>query len=183
MAMFESIKSNLARRKLLKTLGEKPRHICACGLGSAQKIGILHDATDEAQFEVTRKLLFVLQKDIPYVKALGFVDNKELSDFHLQPLDFSFFCNKELDWLGFPQDQNVAEFCNTNFDILICLDMENKTPIDYIKMKSNAGFKVGLYNEKNTNLLDVMVSLDEENSNIVELVKHIVYYLEAIRYE
>jgi len=28
-----------------------------------------------------------------------------------------------------------------------------------------------------------MVSLDEENSNISELVKQVIHYLEAIRYE
>ena len=143
----------------------------------------LYEATDEAQFEVVRKLLFDLQMRIPFVKALGFVDSKELSNFHLQPLDFSFFCNKELDWLGFPQEDTVSEFCNTDFDILICLDMEDKTPINYIKLRSKAGFKVGLYDERNADLLDVMVSLDEENSNISELVKQIIHYLEAIRYE
>ncbi len=183
MPMFEGIKSGLARRKLLKARGSEPRCVRACGLASAEKIGILHEATDEAQFEVARKLLFDLQKRIPFVKALGFVDNKELSNFHLQPLDFSFFCNKELNWLGFPQEDVVAEFCNTDFDILICLDMEDKTPLNYIKLKSKAGFKVGLYNENNADLLDVMVSLDEENSNISELVKQIIHYLEAIRYE
>jgi len=181
--MFDGIKSELARRKLQKAHGVAHRCVRACGLYSAKKIGILHDATDEAQFEVARKLLFDLQKIIPYVKALGFVDSKELSDFHLQPLDFSFFCNKELDWLGFPREETVVEFCNTDFDILICLDMVAKTPIDYIKMKSVSGFKLGLYNEKNTDLLDVMISLDEENSNISELVEQIIHYLEVIRYE
>jgi hypothetical protein len=181
--MFDGIKSGLARRKMLKARGVEPRFVRACGLNYAKKVGILHDATDEAQFEVARKLLFDLQKQVPLVKALGFVDNKELSNFHLQPLDFSFFCAKELNWLGFPQEETVAEFCNTDFDILICLDMEDKTPLDYIKLKSKAGFKVGLYNEKNADLLDVMVSLDEENSNISELVKQIIHYLEAIRYE
>lgn len=183
MPMFEGIKSGLARRKLLKAKGVEPRCVRACGLESAKKIGILYEATDEAQFEVVRKLLFDLQMRIPFVKALGFVDSKELSNFHLQPLDFSFFCNKELDWLGFPQEDTVSEFCNTDFDILICLDMEDKTPINYIKLRSKAGFKVGLYDERNADLLDVMVSLDEENSNISELVKQIIHYLEAIRYE
>ena len=181
--MFDGIKSVFASRKFQKAQGVEPRCVRACGLESAKKIGSLHDATDVAQFEVARKLLFDLQKQTPFVKALGFVDSKELSDFHLQPLDFSFFCNKELDWLGFPQEDTVAEFCNTDFDILICLDMEDKTPLNYIKLRSKAGFKVGLYSEKNADLLDVMVSLDEENSNISELVKQIIHYLEAIRYE
>ena len=183
MPMFEGIKSGLARRKLLKARGMEPRCVRACGLGAAKKVGILHEATDAAQFEVARKLLFDLQKQIPFVKALGFVDNKELSDFHLQPLDFSFFCAKELDWLGFPHEETIAEFCDTDYDILICLDMEDKVPLNYVKLRSKAGFKVGLYNEKNADLLDVMVSLDEENSNISELVKQIIHYLEAIRYE
>ena len=91
MPMFDGIKSGIARRKLLKARGVDPRCVRACGLGTANRVGILHDATDEAQFEVARKLLFLLQKHISFVKALGYVDSKELSDFHLQPLDFSFF--------------------------------------------------------------------------------------------
>ena len=183
MPMFDGIKSGLARRKLLKARGVEPRSVHACGLESANKVGILHDATDEAQFEIARKLLFILQKHISFVKALGFVDSKELSDFHLQPLDFSFFCKNDLDWLGFPKEEAIAEFCNTDFDILICLDMEDKIPINYVKIKSKAGFKVGFYSETNSDLLDVMISLDEENSSIEELVKQILHYLENIRYE
>ena len=181
--MFEGIKSSLARRKLLKVRDVESRLVRACGLGSANKVGILHDATDETQFEITRKLLFVLQKQISFVKSLGFVDSKELSDFHLQPLDFSFFCKNDLDWLGFPKDDIVAEFCNTDFDILICLDMEDKIPLNYVKIKSKAGFKVGFYSETNSDLLDVMINLDEENLSIEELVKQILHYLEDIRYE
>ena len=99
--MFEGIKSSLARRKLLKVRDVESRLVRACGLGSANKVGILHDATDETQFEITRKLLFVLQKQISFVKSLGFVDSKELSDFHLQPLDFSFSAKMTLIGLAF----------------------------------------------------------------------------------
>lgn len=181
--MFESVKTRLAKRRLQKAQMGEPRRVRACGLISAKKVGIMHDATDEAQFEIARKLLFVLQKHISFVKALGFVDNKELSDFHLQPLEFSFFCKNDLDWLGFPKEEAVAEFCNTDFDILICLDLEDKVPINYVKIRSKAGFKVGFYSETNSDLLDVMISLDEENTSVEELVKQILHYLENIRYE
>ena len=181
--MFESIKTRLANRRLQKARGVETRCVRACGLELANKIGILYDATDEAQFEVVRKLLFKLKNTIPVVKALGYVDSDELSDFHIQPLDFSFYCHKDLDKLGFPHDEVIAEFCNADFDILLCFDIEEKIPLSYVKLRSKAGFKVGLYNEKNSDLLDVMISLDEENSSVEELVKQIMHYLENIRYE
>lgn len=181
--MFESIKTRLANRRLQKARGVETRCVRACGLELANKIGILYDATEEAQFEVVRKLLFKLKNTIPVVKALGYVDSDELSDFHIQPLDFSFYCHKDLDKLGFPHDEVIAEFCNADFDILLCFDIEEKIPLSYVKLRSKAGFKVGLYNEKNSDLLDVMISLDEENSSVEELVKQIMHYWENIRYE
>ena len=179
--MFESIKTKLARRRLAKMQCGDSRCVKACGLALANKVGIIYDATEAFQFEAVRKFLFELKNRIPYVKALGFVDSEELSDFHLQPLDFYFFCKKDLDWQGVPRDESVAEFCNTDYDILICLDMDEKIPLSYVKMRTNAGFLVGYYTETNSDLLDVMISLDEENSNIVELIKQIKYYLENIR--
>ncbi|MBO4875044.1 MAG: hypothetical protein J5542_07035 [Bacteroidales bacterium] len=181
--MFESIKTRLANRRLQKARGGETRRVRACGLELANKIGILYDATDEAQFEVVRRLLFKLKNTIPLVKALGYVDSEELSDFHIQPLEFSFFCHKDLDRLGFPSEEAIAEFCNADFDILLCLDIEEKIPLSYVKLRSKAGFKVGLYNEKNSDLLDVMISLDEENSSVEELVKQVMHYLENIKYE
>ena len=183
MAMFESIKTRLANRRLQKAREGETRHVRACGLELANKIGMLYDATDEAQFEVVRKLLFNLKNRIPVVKALGFVDSEELADFHIQPLDFSFFCRKDLDKLGFPHEETIAEFCNTDFDILLCLDVVEKIPLSYVKMRSKAGFKVGIYSESNADLLDVMISLDEENASVEELVKQTMHYLENIKYE
>ena len=61
--------------------------------------------------------------------------------------------------------------------------MEDKIPLNYVKIKSKVGFKVGFYSETNTDLLDVMISLDEENTSVEELVKQILHYLENIRYE
>lgn len=181
--MFESIKTRWAKRRLQKARECETRRVRACGLELANKVGILYDATDGEQFEVVRKLLFNLKNRIPVVKALGYVDSEALSDFHIQPLEFSFFCRKDLDRLGFPPEETIAEFCNTDFDILICLDMEDKIPINYVKIRSKAGFKVGFYSEPNSDLLDVMISLDEENTSVEELVKQILHYLENIRYE
>jgi len=181
--MFDGIKSGLARRKMSKVYDGESRRVLACGLSSANKLGILYDATDEANFEVVRKLLFSLKQRIPEVKAMGYVDSKEYSNFHIQPLEFSFFCRKDLDWLGFPMEEAITEFCSENFDILVCLDMEEKIPLSYVKMKSNAGFKVGAYSDKNSGVLDMMVSLDDENASIEELSEQILHYLKNIRYE
>ena len=183
MPMFESIKTRLANRRLQKARAGETRRVRACGLELANKVGILYDATDGEQFEVVRKLLFNLKNRIPVVKALGYVDSEALSDFHIQPLEFSFFCRKDLDRLGFPLEETIAEFCNSDFDILLCFDIVEKIPLSYVKLCSKAGFKVGLYSEANSDLLDVMISLDEENISVEELVKQMVHYLENIRYE
>ena len=181
--MFEAVKTRLAKRKLQKMQVGGIRYVRACSLQSANKVGIIYEATDEAQFEVVRKLLFKLKNQTSFVKALGYVDSEVLSDFHIQPLDFSFFCRKDLDWLGFPPEEMISEFCNADFDILFCLDIEEKTPLSYIKIRTKAGFKVGPYSNASSDVLDVMISLDEENLTVEELAKQIMHYLENIRYE
>ncbi|MCF0207563.1 MAG: hypothetical protein HUK15_09060, partial [Bacteroidales bacterium] len=113
----------------------------------------------------------------------GFADSKELADFHIQPLEFSFFCRKDLNWYGLPTEEAVGEFADTNFDILLCMNLEEKNPLTYITARSKASFKVGLYSPQNAKYLDVMLSLDEESRNIEELAKQILHYLDNIRYE
>lgn len=181
--MFEGIKSKLVNRRLAGMFAEHERVVRSCNLSAAGKIGILYEASEQRQFDIVRRLMLNLQAKIPYVRSLGYVDSKELSDFHIQPLEYSFFCRRDLNWYGLPSDMAVSEFVNGGFDILICLNTEEKIPLTYVMAASDAGFKVGLYSEKNARSLDVMLSLDEENLDMEELSKQIVYYLENIRYE
>lgn len=181
--MLEKLKSKLIERKLNRIQKDGERYVRACNVSSAKKIGILYEATEENQFNVVRNLLNELHNKVSYVKALGYSDTKELADFHLQPLDFSFFCRKDLNWYGLPSEEAVADFINTDFDILICLNLIDKNPLTYIMSESKAGFKVGLFSDLNSRYLDMMVNLDEESFSESELAKQIIYYLENISYE
>lgn len=181
--MLEKLKSKLIERKLNHIRKDCEHVVRACSISSAKKIGILYEATEESQFNSVRNVLANLQKDVSYVKALGFSDTKELADFHLQPLDFSFFCRKDLNWYGIPSEEAVADFVNTDFDILLCLNLTDKNPLTYIMSVSKASFKVGLFSDLNSRYLDMMVNLDEENMSESELAKQIIYYLENINYE
>ncbi len=181
--MFEGIKSKLVNSRLDAMYAGRERIVKSCGLSAAEKIGILYEASEQRQFDIVRRLMQVLQTKIPYVRSLGFVDSKELADFHIQPLEYSFFCRRDLNWYGLPSELAVSEFVNAGFDILLCLNIEEKIPLTYVMAASDAGFKVGLYSEQNAKILDVMLRLNEENLDMEELSKQIIYYLENIRYE
>ncbi len=181
--MLEKLKSKLIARKLKSIQVGENRSVRACNLTSAKKIGILYEASEQSQFESVRAFMVNLQKKIPFVRALGYVDAKELSDFHIQPLEYSFFCKKDLNWYGFPNEEVISDFCNKEFDILICLNIEEKLPLTCLMVRIKANFKVGIYSETNAKWLDMMLSLDEENKNMNELIIQTLRYLENIHYE
>ena len=63
-------------------------------------------------------LFFKPKKD---VKALGFVNLKELTHHHMPMLQFDFFFLKDLNWYYKPQNYIIKNFVEKDYDILINL--------------------------------------------------------------
>ena len=91
MQFIEDIKKKVGKWVFKRELKINKRRKEVCNPESAKTIGILYDASSEEQINLVRPFVsffFDLKKD---VKALGFVNAKELSYCHVPKLQYDFF--------------------------------------------------------------------------------------------
>ena len=177
MQFVEDIKQKVGDFFFKKELKSNPRQREVHNLHTAQSIGILYDATEkEDMLKVSEfvNTLFQTKKD---VKALGFVNLKELTHHHMPMLQFDFFFLKDLNWYYKPQNYIIKNFVEKDYDILINLCNSTCIPIKYLAGKSQAKFKVGKY-EEDIDLYDMMIDVKE--NTLSALIKEIHHYLTVI---
>ena len=177
MQFVEDIKQKVGDFFFKRELKSNPRQREVNNLHTAQSIGILYDATEmEDMLKVSEfvNTLFQTKKD---VKALGFVNLKELTHHHMPMLQFDFFFLKDLNWYYKPQNYIIKNFVEKDYDILINLCDSACIPIRYLAGKSQAKFKVGKY-EEDIDLYDMMIDVKE--NTLSALIKEIHHYLTVI---
>ena len=178
----------------LKNDFRKPEdNAIACNLSNAKSIGIIYNATKLEDFNIVKDFVIRLKENCPLVKAMGFVDNKELEDFHIQPLEFSFFCNNDLNWYFKPNEDSVKDFVKIEFDILIDLNLDENLAVRFVLAESTALFKTGRYCSIDPNYYDLMIRMpiinhddndDDDQQNPLDLlIKQTEHYLLMINPE
>ncbi len=178
MQFIEDFKLKLGKWVFQRELQTNSRTKEVCNLDDAKSIGILYDATSEQQIKIIKPFVsyfFDLKKD---VKALGYVNAKELSYCHTPKLQYDFFYQKDLNWYYKPQNYIIDNFITKEYDILINLCDSNIIPIKYLVASSIAHFKIGIY-EENYEIYDLMISL-KEDKRIEKLMNEIKYYINLI---
>lgn len=151
----------------------------AINFQQAKKIGILYDASNLEEFNIIKnyaKQIRALKKE---VKALGFVNGKDL-DYTQQPtIDLDFFTIKNTNWYYKPFGIIIDNFVNEKYDILICLDMACHLPVQHILAGSKAKFRVGRYNKDEHIFFDFMIDLQNIN-NIPYFIEQVNHYINLI---
>lgn len=110
---------------------------------TARTAGIVFHVTQAATLFSVRKLdEFISQQGI-HVEVLGMLSNLKLVDQYLYRKGYKFFTKEDLNWWGKPQNEVVAKFIHTPFDLLLDLSIENYFPIQYVTALSQAKFIIG----------------------------------------
>ncbi len=178
MQFIEDFKQKVGKWVFQRELKTNKRIKAACNIKDAKSIGILYNATSEEQIQAIQPFvsyLFDLKKD---VKALGYVDSKELSYCHVPKLQYDFFYKKDLNWYYKPQNYIIDNFIKKEHDILINLCDSSVIPIKYLVASSIAHFKIGVY-EENYEIYDLMISL-KDDASIQKLIHEIKHYINLI---
>lgn len=152
MSLLTGIKENLYQRKL-KQCAKQNRQRSSCNLDTAKNIGILFDASSETDTQTVLSFKRALQTQRKQVAVMGYKDVKELSADEKFPV----FCNKDLGLSQTPKKQEVLDFIQQPFDLLIALHINNCQPLEYISAASAAKFRIGHYREEKTDFYDFMV--------------------------
>ena len=178
MQFIEVFKQKVGKWVFQRELKTNKRTKEVCNLDNAQSIGILYDATSEDQIKTVKPFVsyfFDLKKD---VKALGYVNFKQLSFHHTPKLQYDFFYQKDLNWYYKPQNYIIDNFVKKEYDILINLCDSSIIPIKYLVASSIAHFKIGIH-EENYEIYDLMISLKDDKS-MEKLMHEIKHYINLI---
>jgi len=160
--MFKKIKyilSNYLLKKELQALRKEPKPY-KFNFNEIKTVGILFDATSIEDFEIVKRYVVYLREYRKRVKAIGFFSTKEIPALTYSKLEYDFISTKELDWLGKPSSMVVKNFIDEEYELLIDLNVSYHFPLRYIAALSKAKFKVGKYDEKDTEIYDFMIDAD-----------------------
>ena len=178
MKFLEDIKHKFGQWVFLRELSTNNREKEVCNINDAKSIGILYDATLEEDVNRIKPFVdyfFNLRKD---VKALGYVNAKQLSFHHTPRLQYDFFYQKDLNWYYKPQNYIIDNFIKKEYDILINLCDSTCIPVKYLVASSIAHFKIGKH-EEGYEIYDLMINLKKDNT-IEKLMYEIKHYINLI---
>lgn len=141
----------------------------------AQTIGILFPTQSLADRELILNYEKTLSKNKKKVKLLAYLNEKERNE----NFTFKHFSNKEIGWFYRPKGEEVLEFMQQPFDILMTLATESSLTLEYINALSRANLRVGPYTE-NTYAYDLMIDVADKN-NIKKFIQEVEFYLNKTR--
>lgn len=163
----------------MKELKKVVRKKKVIGFDAAKKIGILYDCSQEDHYREVVNLVKRLEQQGKTVHALGFVRHKEMPQYTMAQLNFSY-CHRSDFSLTFklksPQLQN---FSRAGFDLIMDLSPNDLFFMKFLAGLCNATFKAGTYTEEYVDLYDLMIR-EKDDTGIHELIEHMLHYLKII---
>lgn len=180
MGFNNKIRSKVANYIFYREMRHHKRVQKMVPFSEAKKIGILYDSTSEKHYEVVKLLVKDIRNQHKDVMALGYYDKRELPDNRFAKLGLDFFTKKSLNWYLKPHHHIISNFINTDFDILINLNIEKSFPLKYISAHAKAKFKIGRYHRMNASFCDMMIQT-EENISLGKFIEQILHYLNLLK--
>lgn len=140
-------------------------------LREARQVGILFSMNSLDDYEAIREFEAKLKKEGKEVIVLCYLPKGvENFDFH-----YDIFSNKDFNTWGKAQAENIQQFMQHPFDLLICLDAEPNFYLGYLLAASKARFRIGPHSQRHEALFELMIR-QAEGSELKELTKQIYHY-------
>jgi len=176
-----NIKTIIGNYLLKKELSKQHRHVEVTNLSTANKVGILYYAEDEATYKTVKEFVGSLREEegIRKIKTIGYVDKKEVPEHFPLKLEFDYFSKKDLNWYQKPSCIPVDNFLQEDFDILIDLSVEEHYPLKYLLTHTKAKFKVGKQHQGKNAIFDMRIELEQVKS-LRFLITQLKHYLNII---
>ena len=162
------------RRKSLEKAKKTAKALAFNGLGQIKNALILFNTDTPNKTGFVLLIERLLKENGAQVATLGYIPVKLKKEE--EPAAHYYYQN-QLNWLGNPKQEIVKELTSTNFDVVIDLDLQIKTPNTFILLKVNAGLRVGFTSEKQ----DYDLVINKQDHKDEELVKQLEHYLKSIK--
>jgi NDP-sugar pyrophosphorylase family protein len=161
---YNKLKQKIGKWLLSKQLKNSNRSADFCSLQKAKKIGltaVVFSKKELDSIKIFYKKIAALGVD---VVAVCYIPEKKADDFYLSNKQFNFFHDKDLDFFYRIKKQEINDFQNTEFDILIDINCADKwLPINNLIKASKAKFKVGRFVENSP--FDFMINIKDTDDN------------------
>jgi len=174
------IRQQLANFMFVREFSKQKRKPKLISFAKMKSVGILYDATTDENYELVKQLVKEIRSEHKEALALGYVDMNELPHMRFSKLGLDFFTRRSLSWNLRPNHPLVHNFVQTDFDVLISLDIETVFPLKYVSAISHAKFKIARFDKRNTPFCDFMVAAPD-NTRMEELIKVLMHYLKQMR--
>lgn len=154
-------------------------------LNQAKRIGILFDASEESDYKLVADFVKSLQSKQKQVKALGYINAKEIPRYCIPMLSYDFYTSKNLNWYHKPSGDFINDFISTEYDLLLDLHMDESLQSLHIAACSQAFFKVGRFSEQNARFYDFMIDTrgQEGLQNYIHQITHYLNILNPQKHE
>ncbi|MFN0030626.1 MAG: DUF6913 domain-containing protein [Flavobacteriales bacterium] len=164
MKFLQFIKRAFGGRILRKEM-EPVRLRGGANFRSAKAVGIVYTDVDRETYDQLHEYGQHLKAkyDIKAVHTLAFVNSKEkkLPDYQRQLVHAEYFTRSDLNWHMRPVN-NVSNFLQQPFDILIDFSGGNVVPLNFIMKESLAKMKVGLRGTKTERYCDFIIDMGDQ---------------------
>jgi hypothetical protein len=165
LKLIDNIKFKLGEYFLDKSPATN-RRVKVNNFAQATRVGIIYKQKDESFYILVKQYVRFLKEEhgIKNIMAMAYLPEKHVPHYHHHKLEFDYFTVADLNWKMKPEGTHIENFISNDFDILIDLTFENVAPLMYVLAKSRARFKVGAYHESKSNLLDLMIDMNEKTT-------------------
>lgn len=173
-----SMQQRIAKRMLRSAEShERPRK--GVNLRGARQIMLVYTETNELKFKLVKDIAIYLKKeyDIKRVMRIAYIngDEKAVPAWHMRKLESDFFCSTDLNWYDKPV-KNVDAHLSEAYDVLIHLDPDESTALDYFVAASKAKMKVANFSANRPQDFDILIppkakdSWKQRNHRIIEFI-------------
>ena len=174
----QSLQHKIAKRMLRSAKGHA-REKKGVNLKNATQIILVYGETDESKFKLVKDIALYLKSEfeIKRIMRLAYInaDEKAIPAWHMRKLEYDFFCLSDLNWYQKPV-KNVQRILEEPYDILIHLDPDEHTALDFFVAESRAKMKVANYTSTRAIDFDILLPAQEgdtwkqRNHRIIEFL-------------
>ncbi|MDR3326871.1 MAG: hypothetical protein LBT04_01845 [Prevotellaceae bacterium] len=176
--MFTKLKKSVGARTLKKQIRYANYKRRFHNFNTAKSIGVLYPYSRAVDSQVAKFMRFFAERHIK-VRALGFLDAKELPASFIVTVNKTLFKQEHLNWYNRPSSNEINAFINTPFDILIDFSNEHIYPLQYIATLSRASMRVGrLAYPDNPYEFLLSMPTNADNQAYIDQLKHYLFSIQ-----
>ena len=177
--VFDWIKDFMIRRSCNEARKSKsyfPRN--TVNYHQINQIGILFHLGEGINPEPLANFIKKLEYDHKKLKVLTYFEHVQSHPYQFY---IDYFLKSDLNWMGEIQAPKLKQFTDTQFDFLFCIESTPEPVFDIILSQAKANCRVGLFDEKRTNLFELMVE-NPEPENLEHTLNQMLKYTKLLLY-